>query len=97
MGMRFVWLSRAVWDEICLDADRWYDKETGGTFMGYWAESNAAVVTAMILGGPNGVRPPFFRTSAGNMERSPVIMNSRAGWTHILATGTRTRAPSPAA
>ncbi|WJI81063.1 MULTISPECIES: Mov34/MPN/PAD-1 family protein [unclassified Mesorhizobium] len=35
-----------------IDADRWYDRETGGTFMGYWAESNVAVVTAMIPAGP---------------------------------------------
>ncbi|MER8522885.1 Mov34/MPN/PAD-1 family protein [Mesorhizobium sp. M1076] len=35
-----------------IDADLWYDRETGGTFMGYWAESNVAVVTAMIPAGP---------------------------------------------
>ncbi len=51
-----VWLPRAVRDEMCLDADRWYEKETGGTFMGYRAEPNVAVVTAMIPGGPSAVR-----------------------------------------
>jgi integrative and conjugative element protein (TIGR02256 family) len=35
------------------DADRWYDKETGGSFMGYWSADRTAVVTAMIPCGPN--------------------------------------------
>ncbi|WP_352567468.1 MULTISPECIES: Mov34/MPN/PAD-1 family protein [unclassified Mesorhizobium] len=38
--------------DMQMDADLWYDRETGGTFMGYWAESNVAVITAMIPAGP---------------------------------------------
>ncbi|ESY47017.1 hypothetical protein X744_30945 [Mesorhizobium sp. LNJC372A00] len=47
-----VWVPRAIMQDMQIDADRWYDRETGGTFMGYWAESNVAVVTAMIPAGP---------------------------------------------
>ncbi|MER9389897.1 Mov34/MPN/PAD-1 family protein [Mesorhizobium sp. M0435] len=35
------------------DAENWYGKETGGTFMGYWTSSGAAVVRAMIPAGPD--------------------------------------------
>nr|WP_292516581.1 Mov34/MPN/PAD-1 family protein [Mesorhizobium sp.] len=48
-----VWLPRSVIEDMRVDADQWYDKETGGTFMGYWADSHVAVVTAMIPAGPN--------------------------------------------
>jgi integrative and conjugative element protein (TIGR02256 family) len=47
-----VWLPRSAIEDMRLDADQWYDKETGGTFMGYWAESHIAVVTAVIPAGP---------------------------------------------
>lgn len=55
--MQFVvWLPQSVTDEMRRDADHWYDRETGGTFMGYWADSQSAVVTTMIPGGPNAIR-----------------------------------------
>ncbi|MER9794161.1 Mov34/MPN/PAD-1 family protein [Mesorhizobium sp. M0213] len=47
-----VWLPQAIVQDMQTDADLWYDRETGGTFMGYWAENHAAVVTAMIPAGP---------------------------------------------
>ncbi|RWD60494.1 MAG: hypothetical protein EOS36_20850 [Mesorhizobium sp.] len=51
-----VWLPRSVVYVMKSDADQWYDKETGGTFMGYWAETRVAVVTRMIPAGPNAKR-----------------------------------------
>ncbi|WP_327290351.1 Mov34/MPN/PAD-1 family protein [Sinorhizobium americanum] len=54
-----VWLPRPVVHEMHLDADKWYDDETGGTFMGYWADSNVAVVTASIPGGPHAHRARY--------------------------------------
>ncbi|WP_419696002.1 Mov34/MPN/PAD-1 family protein [Mesorhizobium muleiense] len=47
-----VWLPQAIKQDMQTEADIWFDLETGGTFMGYWAENNVAVVTAMIPAGP---------------------------------------------
>jgi len=51
-----VWLSRAAVDEISAEADHHYELETGGSFMGYWADDRAAVVTRVIPAGPNAHR-----------------------------------------
>lgn len=53
MRMHLVWLPRTALDQMRADADAWYAKETGGTFMGYWAARDTAVVTAIIPAGPH--------------------------------------------
>jgi integrative and conjugative element protein (TIGR02256 family) len=41
----------------CVDyANEHHPFETGGTFMGYWSDSNTAVITASIGVGPDAVR-----------------------------------------
>jgi len=41
------------------EADRWFDLETGGSFMGYWANDREAVITAHIPAGPDAKRERF--------------------------------------
>jgi integrative and conjugative element protein (TIGR02256 family) len=47
-----IWLDHTVIDEMKDDADRCYINETGGAFMGYWANNENCVVTKMIPAGP---------------------------------------------
>ncbi len=47
-----VWLPRTIANEMVAEADRWFGLETGGTFMGYWANDREMVVTANIPAGP---------------------------------------------
>lgn len=54
--MHVVWLPKTALDQMTADADAWYGNETGGTFMGYWAARDTAVVTAIIPAGPNASR-----------------------------------------
>ncbi|WP_301005012.1 hypothetical protein [Mesorhizobium sp.] len=77
------------------EADIWFDLETGGTFMGYWAENNVAVVTAMIQPAPKHLtsEAAFSLIKAGNRRKLQSTTNVRAGWTHISGTGTPTRMP----
>lgn len=54
-----LWLPRRVADEIVAEADLWYDLETGGTFMGYWAGDRDVVVTSNIAAGPEATHERF--------------------------------------
>ena len=54
-----IWLPDAILDEMKDDADRHYDNETGGVFMGYWADKSSCVVTKMITAGPFAHRAKF--------------------------------------
>ena len=49
---RLIWIPQ-IEIELCLaDADKFFPRETGGAFMGYWSDPEQVVVTAMITGGP---------------------------------------------
>jgi hypothetical protein len=36
---RIIWLATGLFEQCATDADRFYDRETGGTLMGYWHSS----------------------------------------------------------
>lgn len=48
-----VWLARNVLEAATREADEKFPLESGGTFMGWWADAKTAVVTAMIGPGPD--------------------------------------------
>lgn len=50
---RIVWLPQNVRDACLAEATDKFPYESGGTFMGWWADAQTAVVTAMIGPGPN--------------------------------------------
>lgn len=50
------WIPRQALHECCSEATRYFPRETGGTFMGYWANGQEAVVTRLIGPGPLAVR-----------------------------------------
>lgn len=54
-----IWLPALVASEMHEEADKWFDLETGGSFMGYWANDREAVVTAHIPAGPEAKRERF--------------------------------------
>jgi integrative and conjugative element protein (TIGR02256 family) len=54
-----VWLPSSIASEMLAEADRWFDLETGGSFMGYWATDREVVVTAHIPAGPGSKRERF--------------------------------------
>lgn len=48
-----VWMPRTAYEQCAREADRFYPRETGGTFMGYWASAGREVViTRVIAAGP---------------------------------------------
>jgi|GEM_PF-989830 len=47
-----IWLPASIIAVMTQEADRFYELETGGTYMGYWATSSEAVVTRNIPAGP---------------------------------------------
>lgn len=48
-----VWMPRAAYEQCAREADLFCPRETGGTFMGYWASSGQEVViTSVIAAGP---------------------------------------------
>lgn len=54
-----LWMSKSVL-KTCLDeADREYPMESGGTFMGWWADEETVVISTVIGPGPKAVRGPF--------------------------------------
>ncbi|WP_374591027.1 Mov34/MPN/PAD-1 family protein [Ciceribacter sp. RN22] len=53
---RLIWIPAPIASDIMSEADRWFDLETGGLFMGYWANETEVVVTAHIEAGPNARR-----------------------------------------
>lgn len=54
-----VWLPRALFELCVADADHFYDLETGGALMGYWNDTDAAVVTAIIEAGPGALHERY--------------------------------------
>lgn len=50
-----VWMPSDFIAQIHADADNKFDLETGGTFMGYWASMDEAVVTEIIPAGPDAL------------------------------------------
>lgn len=51
-GEPCIWISRNFLDHIALEADAAFPMETGGTFMGWWADPATAVVSALVDAGP---------------------------------------------
>ena len=51
-----VWVPRPILQSCTADATRYFPRETGGTFMGYWANAHEAVVTRLVDAGPLAVR-----------------------------------------
>jgi integrative and conjugative element protein (TIGR02256 family) len=49
------WLPAALHERCTEEAERRFPLETGGVFMGYWADSRCAVVTHAIGPGPEAV------------------------------------------
>lgn len=49
---KIVWLPASIVHFMKREADKFYDFETGGTYMGYWATESEAVVTHNIPAGP---------------------------------------------
>lgn len=54
-----VWLPRALFELCTVDADHFYDLETGGALMGYWRGTDTAVITAIIEAGPGALRERY--------------------------------------
>lgn len=50
---RTIWLPAHVLSACQAEANSKFPNETGGTFMGWWANDTEAVITAMIGPGPN--------------------------------------------
>lgn len=51
-----LWVGGDVLDACVADASSAYPLETGGTFMGWWADPRTAVIATMIGGGPSADR-----------------------------------------
>lgn len=47
-----VWMSRSIAETCTEEASHKFPLETGGTFMGWWANRDTAVITGMIGAGP---------------------------------------------
>jgi integrative and conjugative element protein (TIGR02256 family) len=56
---RIVWLPTGLFEQCATDADRFYDRETGGALMGYWHGGGTAVVTAIIGAGPRALHERY--------------------------------------
>jgi integrative and conjugative element protein (TIGR02256 family) len=56
---RIIWLAAGLFEQCATDADLFYDRETGGTLMGYWHGSETAVVTAIIGAGPGALHERY--------------------------------------
>lgn len=54
-----IWIPRSVLRSCTDDAAATFPLETGGTFMGWWADPVTAVVNGMIGAGPNASRSAF--------------------------------------
>lgn len=54
-----VWLPHHLAETMLDEADKWFELETGGTMMGYWAGANEVVVTKLIDAGPEARREPY--------------------------------------
>jgi integrative and conjugative element protein (TIGR02256 family) len=49
---KIVWLPNLIAESMRFEADKFYNLETGGAYMGYWANADEAVVTHNIPAGP---------------------------------------------
>jgi integrative and conjugative element protein (TIGR02256 family) len=68
-----IWLPRPIAATMVIEADKWFDLETGGSLMGYWANDRDAVITAYIPAGPTAKREryrfePDFRWQQGEID-----------------------------
>ena len=54
-----IWLSQIDHQKNCEEARRLFALETGGAYMGYWANEHEVVVTKCIAAGPNAVHTRY--------------------------------------
>lgn len=47
-----IWIPQVEIERCLADANKFFPRETGGAFMGYWSDDEQVVVTAMIPAGP---------------------------------------------
>ncbi len=52
LSTTIIWIPKAIYEQNCREANARFPVETGGAFMGYWA-NNQVVITASIEAGPN--------------------------------------------
>lgn len=71
LGPVSVWISSQDFQDCTDEATRTFPLESGGTFMGWWADSATAVVTVMIGPGPDAVheRHAFEPDQAWQLEQ----------------------------
>lgn len=51
-----VWMARPALAVLTREATRYFPRETGGTFMGYWASEHEVVITRLVEAGPLALR-----------------------------------------
>jgi integrative and conjugative element protein (TIGR02256 family) len=55
---KIIWLPYSIAESMRFEADKFYNLETGGTYMGYWVNADEAVITYNIPAGPKAHHEP---------------------------------------